>query len=121
MPHFSVGSGVVLTVADTVGNLVTLNTAQAAFATSITLNGNDIVAAAQLAILASFAGFAPGTGNTLTLDDTLANIAAITPQQHALVSAVTIDDTVTDLLSAQSAYAAEVTAASNIVAELDGS
>ncbi len=121
LPHFSVGSGVVLTVADTVGNLVTLNTAQAAFATSITLNGNGIVAAAQLAILASFAGFAPGTGNTLTLDDTLANIAAITPQQHALVSAVTIDDTVTDLLSAQSAYAAEVTAASKIVAELDGS
>ncbi|HTW68388.1 MAG TPA: hypothetical protein VME47_00755, partial [Acetobacteraceae bacterium] len=120
LPHFSVAAGVTLTVADTVQNLTALNTPEAALANAIYLSGNGTATAAQLAVLASFSNFTPGTGNTLTLDDTVADIAGVTAHQQALVSSVTIDDTVTDLLTAASLHPTVVAEATKIVAELDG-
>ena len=115
LPNFTVASGQSLTIADTVSDLVTLSSGQAAIASAITLAGNDTATAAQLAVLATLPHFS--AGHTLTLDDTLANLATLTTAQHALASAETIDDTVSHLLAAQSSA---LSGANAIVAELDG-
>ncbi len=115
LPNFGVAAGQTLTIADTVAHLVTLTTGQAAIATAITLSGNDTATAAQLVELAALPHFSPG--HTLTVDDTLADLATLTTTQHALATAETIDDTVSNLLAAPSTAFSGATA---IVAELDG-
>ncbi len=115
LPNFSVAAGQSLTIADTVNHLVTLTGGQTALATTISLSGNDTATAAQLVALAALPHFSAGF--TLTVDDTLAHLATLTPTQRAVATAETIDDTVSDLLAPQpSAF----TGATGIVAELDG-
>ncbi len=94
---------------------MTLTAGQAAIASTITLSANDTATTAQLAILAALPHFS--AGHTLTVDDTLADLATLTPTQLAFASAETIDDTVTKLLAAAPEAVSGATA---IVAELDG-
>ncbi len=115
LPNFAVGAGQHLTIADTVNHLAALSASQIAIASAFALSGNDTATAAQLAILAALPNFS--AGHTLTVDDTLANLTALSPAQHAFASAEIVDDTVTNLLAAQPSA---LSGAGVIVAELDG-
>lgn len=118
LPGFSVASGVHLTIADTVTNLLTLSGAQTALASAISLSTNGSASVAQLATLVNLPHFSPVY--TLTADDTLANLATLTAPEHAVVSAETVDDTVANLLAAATAGSAILAAATTVIAELDG-
>ena len=98
---FSLGTGHTLSIADTVLNLVTLTTAQAALAQAITLKSNDTANLTQLVTLAALAGFSAGSGHVLTIADTVAHLVTVTTAQAALAQAST-------LLSSDSATVAQL-------------
>ena len=114
--HFSPGSGHTLTLADTVQNLLALSSGQLALVQACALASSAAATVAQVQQLVALPGFSAGAGHQLTAIDTLADLAALTAMQKALLSGITADDTVAHLVAAGSAALTGLTA---VRAELD--
>ncbi len=100
LPGFAAASGQVLTITDTVANLLFMGAPIRAVVNATHLAQSTTVTVAQAGGLASLPGFTPGTGITLTVADTIANMATISNAARAVASALVIEDTVAALLAA---------------------
>ena len=109
-------SGPAITVADTVANLLdSANAAGMAIATTVTPNGNVTVTAAQLVSLAAITGFATG-GHTITLQDTAANILALSEPVLDLTGLVRVSDTSANVSSNLNALETQISDESHTLA-----
>ncbi|HEY1930459.1 MAG TPA: hypothetical protein VGG99_00460, partial [Acetobacteraceae bacterium] len=120
LPGFRAGTGNTLTAADNVQNLLTLTAPQKALIQATALSGNGTANATQIAQLAGLPSFARGSGHTLVVTDTLANLVALTAAQTALASSTAVDDTLTNVVAAQTAHSTILAAAGAVTVELDG-
>ena len=105
LPHFALGAGATLAVADDAGNLLA-NIAALGFATSVTLTGtNNQITAPQAGMLNSLQNFTIAAGATLLVSgdatDLLANLAAL-----ANATSVTLIGSANQTTAAQAAVLA---------------
>jgi len=90
LPGFALATGAVLAIADSAVNLAQLPSAAAALAGAEILNAPAIVSAATALQLATLAHLSLGTGATLTVQDSLANLLALGRGAPAITSLVTL-------------------------------
>ena len=111
---FAMGSGATLRVTDTAANILTSSIYSGlANATSFELTGANSVSAYQSAKLAGLKGFTMGSGSTLVVTDTAANIIlAINAAGLAKATSIVLADTAANLLLSINAGA--ITMASSV-------
>ncbi len=89
LPGFALASGASLTVSDTIANILT-HTSVLGLASAVTVTDSETVSAANAGLLAQVAAAHPGQfslgGHSLTVSDTAANLANLTPQTIALAT-----------------------------------
>ena len=92
LPALAAVSGIVVSVSDTLANLLANISAITTLKTSVTglvatMTNSPTVAASDLTGILAIPAFRVLTGQTLTVSDTVVNLAAITTQQAAIVQA----------------------------------
>ena len=115
LPHFGIAAGGGVELVDTAANLIALAPAATAPVVLTNLSQNATVNLAQIAALTALPNFS-SNGHTLTVTDTLANLAGLTSDEATVASAVVVRDTVAHLLAAPSMPAGTT----GVIALLDG-
>ncbi len=119
VPNFSTTAGHTLTVADTMANLLALSAAQIALVQDSHLLSSETASVAQVQQLSTLPGFTAGSGNQLSVSDSIVHLAELTPAQTALLTNLTADDTVANLVAALATNAPAFSAITHVTAELD--
>ena len=92
LPGLAAVSGIVVSVSDTLTNLLANTSAITTLTSSVpaliaTMTNSQVVAVSDLAAVQALPAFRVQAGQTLTVADTVANLAAMTTQQTAVVQA----------------------------------
>jgi hypothetical protein len=119
---FSLADGATFVVSDTAANLVSSgNASGVALATSLVLTGTNSIGVAQATLLAGISNLTLGSGASLTISDTAANLAAYSLSFGFKTTLSISGDSIVDVAQATTLYSLGATRTQNAVVHLEDS